>query len=53
MRCKQKRKFKVPTDSSHHLPGALNVPKRGTQACIHRLRSKQSMGTHITYIHTD
>ena len=28
LRCKQKRKFKVTTDSTHHLPFAPNILKR-------------------------
>ena len=49
LRCKQKRKFKVTTDSKHHLPVAPNVLKQNFAVS----RPNQAWVSDITYIPTD
>lgn len=49
IRCKQKRKFKVTTDSEHNLPIAPNVLKRNFTVTA----PNQAWVSDITYIATD
>lgn len=49
LRCKQKRKFKVTTDSKHHLPIAPNVLKREFTVSA----PNKAWVSDITYISTD
>jgi len=49
LRCKQKRKFKVTTDSKHHLPIAPNVLKREFTVSA----PNKAWVSDITYIPTD
>lgn len=49
LRCKQKRKFKVTTDSKHHLPVAPNLLDR--QFAVNA--PNRAWVSDITYIHTD
>ena len=49
LRCKQKRKFKVTTDSKHNLPVAPNVLKREFAVAA----PNKAWVSDITYIHTD
>jgi len=49
LRCKQKRKFKVTTDSKHHLPTAPNILKRSFTANA----PNEAWVSDITYIPTD
>ncbi len=49
LRCKQKRKFRVTTDSKHNLPVAPNVLKREFTVNA----PNKAWVSDITYIHTD